>query len=203
MEAIDPKKVGARVKALREACGYGNQKAFAVEQLGIRQPSLSDIETGVTKEISGPVLARLCLATKTTAEYVIFGAGQDRDSNEVSSLIAEATHLIRATSGVTRDALMRSIRAIAQAEHTPKSGKATITDSRVNTDVEIAGQQPNASKQPVTKPIGVVTEGNKPRGNLDDTSAGNSFPTPAPPGEQSSGGKVRRKGDLGKPDRAG
>lgn len=41
--------------------------------VGIKQPSLSELETGETKEISGPVLMALSKALRVRAEWLVTG----------------------------------------------------------------------------------------------------------------------------------
>lgn len=66
-------ETGRRIKQLRLALGI-NQRQLA-RAIGIAPPSLSELETGKTKEPSGPVLARLCKALGTNQDFLITGKG--------------------------------------------------------------------------------------------------------------------------------
>ena len=64
---------GARIRALRLARGM-KQKDLA-KAVGIAAPSLSELETGQSKEPSGPVLAALCRTLHTNSEWLLTGTG--------------------------------------------------------------------------------------------------------------------------------
>lgn len=65
---------GKRIKALRLARGM-MQKDLA-RAIGIAAPSLSELETGKSKEPSGPVLAALCRVLHTNSEWLLTGKGE-------------------------------------------------------------------------------------------------------------------------------
>ncbi len=45
------------------------------KRIGITQPSLSNIESGRTKELAGSTLANLCRVLRSTPDYIVFGRG--------------------------------------------------------------------------------------------------------------------------------
>ena len=46
------------------------------EAAGLKQPSISELETGETKEISGPTLIALCDVLKVRPEWLVTGKGE-------------------------------------------------------------------------------------------------------------------------------
>jgi transcriptional regulator with XRE-family HTH domain len=65
---------GKRIRALRIARGL-KQKDLA-RTIGIAPPSLSELETGKSKEPSGSVLAALCRVLHTNSEWLLTGKGE-------------------------------------------------------------------------------------------------------------------------------
>jgi transcriptional regulator with XRE-family HTH domain len=65
---------GKRIRALRVARGL-KQKDLA-RAIGIAAPSLSELETGKSKEPSGSVLAALCRVLHTNGEWLLTGKGE-------------------------------------------------------------------------------------------------------------------------------
>lgn len=64
--------VGLRLKYARKELRKMTQPQLATAA-GIKQPSLSELETGETKEISGPVLISLSKALRVRPEWVVTG----------------------------------------------------------------------------------------------------------------------------------
>lgn len=64
--------VGLRIRYARKELRKLTQPQLAA-MAGIKQPSLSELETGETKEISGPVLIALAKALKVRAEWILSG----------------------------------------------------------------------------------------------------------------------------------
>jgi transcriptional regulator with XRE-family HTH domain len=89
-----PATPGARIRHARKLRKMSQpQLAKAV---GITQPSLSLIETGETKEISGPVLVSLCTTLDIRPQWVIAGQGQMEITHPGDlSYSAEETELVR------------------------------------------------------------------------------------------------------------
>lgn len=88
MSSVD---TGKRIKALRLARGL-KQKDLAAA-IGIKPPSLSELESGESKAPSGPVLTALCTALGTNAEWLLTGRGDptphtamDGDSSELQAI---------------------------------------------------------------------------------------------------------------------
>jgi transcriptional regulator with XRE-family HTH domain len=82
---------GKRIRALRMARGM-KQKDLA-RAIGVAAPSLSELETGKSKEPSGPVLAALCRALQTNQDWLLTGKGSpaayaplDGDQTEVAAI---------------------------------------------------------------------------------------------------------------------
>lgn len=67
--------VGQRLRDIRE------RRKLTQEQLardaGVTQPSISELETGETKEISGPVLISISRALKINPIWLMTGEGQE------------------------------------------------------------------------------------------------------------------------------
>lgn len=81
---------GERIRELRIASGL-KQREFATA-CGITQGAISQIERGNTRELSGPVLLKLCRRLRTTGEYILDGIapGPNADSTKVLVSSAEA-----------------------------------------------------------------------------------------------------------------
>lgn len=64
--------VGLRIRYARKELRKLNQEDLA-KAASIKQPSLSELETGETKEISGPVLVSLSKALRVRPEWLMTG----------------------------------------------------------------------------------------------------------------------------------
>lgn len=106
---------GKRIRALRLTRGL-KQKDLA-KAIGIAAPSLSELETGKSKEPSGPVLAALCRALKTNQDWLLTGKGSpaeyaplDGDQTELAAiwerLPDEGRAALLATARGLRDAYL-------------------------------------------------------------------------------------------------
>lgn len=104
---------GKRIRALRVARGM-TQRTLA-RLLGIAAPSLSELETGKSKEPSGPVLAGLCRVLHTNQDWLLTGKGEagayvmlDGDQTELQAiwqvLPAEGKSALIAAARALRDA---------------------------------------------------------------------------------------------------
>lgn len=102
-------QMGKRIEALRMARGWSQTEA--AKQLGIKQPSLSDIEKGVTKSLNGKTVAMLCRVFHTTAEYICFGSNSAGDP-ELPLVEAELIYMARALTPDRRQAVLDSVRGI-------------------------------------------------------------------------------------------
>lgn len=101
--------IGKRIEALRVARGWSQTEA--AKQLQIKQPSLSDIEKGVTKTLRGETVANLCQVFHTTAEYIYYGS-RNSDDQELPLVEGELIYILRKLSPERRQALLDSARGI-------------------------------------------------------------------------------------------
>lgn len=83
--------LGLRLRHARNARKV-NQKELA-RAAGVKQPSISELETGETKEISGPTLIAVCKALKIRPEWLVTGE-EPMDANPAQSLTADERELI-------------------------------------------------------------------------------------------------------------
>jgi transcriptional regulator with XRE-family HTH domain len=102
--------LGQKVRALRKARGLTQiQLAKALE---ITQPSLSEIETGQTREISGKVLAGLCRELRAMPDYFM-SEEPTSDFGELGLVQQEAVFLLGNMPPTTRDAAIGALRGMA------------------------------------------------------------------------------------------
>lgn len=114
-------KIADRLKRLWERNELSQTEA--AKMLGMAQPSLSAIESGKTKTITGRTLALACKNFHTTAEHVFFG-DPDIDDKTLAADLAEITHMYRALDAAARKSALDSIRGIfngQQARAQPSS----------------------------------------------------------------------------------
>ena len=109
--------IGQRIKTLRVARRLSG--AALARKIGIKQPSLWELENKPGAEPSGRVLAELCKALHTTGIYIMFG-GQDGNA-ELESELAEMSHLFRSMSPESRIVIINAARSLAP--ESPLSGK--------------------------------------------------------------------------------
>jgi transcriptional regulator with XRE-family HTH domain len=105
--------LGRKVRTLRKARGL--TQVQLAKKLGITQPSLSEIETGETKEVSGTVLAALCRVLRSMPDYFVLDEVGDTDFGEMGLAQQEAVYLIGHMKGETREAALKSLRGMAGA----------------------------------------------------------------------------------------
>lgn len=105
--------IGKRIHALRTARGWSQTEAAA--RLGIKQASLSQLETGVSKSLAGETLAKMCKEYHSTAEYIVFGLDGDGDP-ELPMLQAELLFMLRGLTPERRSALIDSARGMYNAQ---------------------------------------------------------------------------------------
>ena len=100
--------VGKRIKTLREAAGL-SQPALA-KMVGIKQPSLSNIERDETEKLRGDTLAGLCKALGVSPAQILEGA----PAEDAASLTheAEIVAIWRALTADDRDHLIVVARAL-------------------------------------------------------------------------------------------
>lgn len=96
--------IGSRIKQLRTALGLSVSEL--ARRIDVKQPSLSDIESGETKSLKGETLARLCRELRVTPEYIMFGDGSPAEAGDMR-FIAEAAGVLRGVPADRRpDVLM-------------------------------------------------------------------------------------------------
>jgi transcriptional regulator with XRE-family HTH domain len=103
-------ETGKRIRALRIARGL-KQKDLA-RQIGIAAPSLSELETGKSREPSGPVLAALCKALKTNQDWLLTGRGDAGAYTTLDGDHAELHAIWQSLPEVGKSALLATARAL-------------------------------------------------------------------------------------------
>lgn len=106
------------MKALRESKRL-NQSELA-RRVGIKQPSLYNIESNNTKSIKGYVLDALARELNTTTGYILTGAENSQD-HEASMMLAEIQAIFRALSSEDKEKLLRDARGLALTAKSPAS----------------------------------------------------------------------------------
>lgn len=101
--------IGSRIKARRKKLGL-TQVDLAVA-IGIKQPSLSDIENNVTQDMAATTLAGLCRELRVTPEFVVFGNGI-AEVADLAMLESEVVYIIRNISPDQRDMLLGMARGL-------------------------------------------------------------------------------------------
>lgn len=140
------KNIGKRIEALRIARGWSQTEA--ARQLGIKQPSLSDIEKGVTKTLRGETVAMLCKVFHTTAEYIYYGSAGSNDP-ELPLVEAELIYMARSLTPDRRQTALDSIRGIFKGQ--PGADKNDPFSGREPGDSDLA---PLGANLPVFHPAG-------------------------------------------------
>lgn len=122
--------LGGRLRARREALKL-DQKVLA-PRCGIKQSSLSDIESGKTKEPTARVIANLCKELALAWEYVVFGAGEfsAQDAMEQGELLG----IYRALDETGRVAVLQSARAVLLAHPAKAAQPIPQPDAGKNAD---------------------------------------------------------------------
>ena len=124
--------IGERVKQLREARGI--RVVELAKAVGIKQPSLWQIENGVTKTLRGNTLTRLCEELHTTADFLLHGS-TGVVGIELAQMEAELTFTIRTLSSARRLALIDYARFLMaqQPGQAPRNGTQTGAVSQIQT----------------------------------------------------------------------
>ena len=102
-------QLGSRITARREQLGL-DQLDLATRS-GVKQSTLSELESGKSKSISGLNLARLCRELRLTPEYLI-GGGREAADPDVAVAEAEACYIIRQLGSSQRETLLVLARAL-------------------------------------------------------------------------------------------
>jgi len=103
--------IGSRIKRLRKAVGL--TQVQLAERVGVDQSTISQLETGVNKDVPGRTLIAMSRELKTTPYAIVMG---DDNSNQ-ADLVAEAELIdaFRNASSEQRAALHTMAQAIAAA----------------------------------------------------------------------------------------
>jgi transcriptional regulator with XRE-family HTH domain len=104
---------GKRIRALRFARGM-SQKALA-KAIGIAAPSLSQLETGVSVQPSGPVLAALCRVLHTNPDFLLQGVGQPGAHTSLDGDQTELVAIWNALPEAGQTALLATARGLRDA----------------------------------------------------------------------------------------
>lgn len=113
---VNRMQTGKRIRALRIARGL-KQKDLA-KAIGIAAPSLSELETGQSKEPSGPVLTALCRVLQTNAEWLLTGKGDPGAALPINGDQAELQAIYSALPETARTRLLDYARGLRDA-HDP------------------------------------------------------------------------------------
>lgn len=92
MYMSDLTSLGLRLRHARRERGNMSQAALA-KAAGIKQPSVSELESGETKEISGPTLIAIAGALKVRPEWLVNGKGA-MNEDEFGNLAQDERELL-------------------------------------------------------------------------------------------------------------
>lgn len=107
MDSMDT--IGKRIRARRKSLGL-TQVDLSL-RVGIKQPTLSQIESDQTKEMEASTLAGLCRELMLTPDYLIFGVGEAGD-DELALKASELLYILRALNRDKQDSLMNMARGL-------------------------------------------------------------------------------------------
>lgn len=113
--------IGDRVKALRKARGISG--AELARRVGVRQPSIHQIESGDTKSLRADTLMRLALALQTNPVFLWTGLGSPVAPIDPNVDEAEAADLHRRLSPPHREAWLAVGRTLL--ENQPSEAPST------------------------------------------------------------------------------
>lgn len=99
--------IGSRIKHLRQDAGLSG--AELARRIGIKAPSLWEIENGETKALRGNTLTALCDELRTTADYLLRGEREEAGL-QLAAMEAELTYTIRSLPPEKRVALLEYAR---------------------------------------------------------------------------------------------
>lgn len=122
--------VGKRIKRLRTERGLSQRQV--ADAIGIKQPSLGDIETGESKNPAALTLIKLAKLFAIDPEHLLTGKGPHQAVNALSQDESELLQLFRALSEAGRAYVLSRARAIREDEyrHRPQAGDG---DAEVDT----------------------------------------------------------------------
>lgn len=112
--------IGDRIKTMRIAKGI-NQKSLAAS-IGIKPPSLSDIENGVTKSVKADTILALSKALDCSADWLNTGRGSPSRPNHGKSIEEhELVSIFNVLNIANRSALLATARALMSSQEMPPS----------------------------------------------------------------------------------
>lgn len=91
--------------------------------IGVKGPSMWQIENGVTKSLKAETLSGLCEHLRTTVGFILSGDGEDRGL-QLATMEAELMYSIRKLPPEKRIALMEYARFL-MGQQPPKADEAT------------------------------------------------------------------------------
>lgn len=106
---MDTDSLGGRIIARRNDLGLSQLDLS--RKSGVKQPTLSELEKGLSKSISGENLAKLCRELRLTPEYLMWGGPLHADKS-VALAEAEASYIIRNISKEQREVLLTMARSL-------------------------------------------------------------------------------------------
>lgn len=118
-ETFGMPSMGDRIVDLRTALGLSQPEL--ARRIGIKQPSLHNIESGKTKTLRGATLAGLCRVLNVTPEILLQGSRRAR-SNESVLHEAELLAIWRSLTDADRTHLLAVARALASRPKPPGPG---------------------------------------------------------------------------------
>lgn len=98
-------RISMRMKSL------GISQIDLARRADIKQNTLSDLEKGKSKSISGETLAKLCRELRLTAEYLLFG-GLEPGGSDLQMSEAEAVYILRMLPPESRETFLNLGRAL-------------------------------------------------------------------------------------------
>ena len=100
---------GQRIKLARERAGYFNQGEFA-KLVGLRQSTLSEIETGETKLPNAKAALMMCELTGVSLRWIIYG--EDGEITIPTKEEQELLNKLRSVDDHAKAALMEMAKAL-------------------------------------------------------------------------------------------
>lgn len=105
-------RVGARIKQARENAGL-TQERFA-ELVSLAPKNVSDIERGIVG-VSLGTLKRICETLSVSSDSILFGATEERNSNDPAGLAERLGNLPTAQYAIAADVVNKLLEAFASS----------------------------------------------------------------------------------------
>lgn len=103
--------IGKRIRALREQRNW-NQATLA-KAVGIRPPSLSQIDTGRTKTLKAATILRIAAALEANPDYLLTGTGSPNMSDASNPSDKELSNVISSLPDSKRATALAILRALS------------------------------------------------------------------------------------------